>query len=142
MRTALLLLVVLSCTFVSTAQTEFKKVSSEEDVYGYWTSVDTVEVSILGEEAPTVYYFALTDSKSYFSSYIDPDFGASLDIEFTYERSGNVFDCILTGSVALGYFMEHENEAFQFQLSYRTVDGVDQLQLTNQHGTYLFEPYE
>jgi hypothetical protein len=76
------------------------------------------------EMAPGGDKLIMGDASTYFSSYIHPTLGASINLEFSYERNGSEFNCIMTSSNELGYWMQHENQPFSFQLYHSQKGGT------------------
>ncbi|MDG1334372.1 MAG: hypothetical protein P8P74_18710 [Crocinitomicaceae bacterium] len=114
----------------------YPPINSIEDIEGVWITIDSSEIKLFEDEfAPIGKWLIIDDEKSYFSAYIDPDWGASIDVEFDYSLNSNIFDCRLTGSNSLGYYMQHENEPFGFKLYFKVENGETHLKLTNDFGT-------
>lgn len=133
-----LILGLFLCGF-SFAQLEgrsFYPVESESDYEGIWVAVDKADIKLFEEEeAPVGTWLILYKDKSYFSSFISPEMGASVDVEFDYTVKSHTFNCRLIGSNSLGYYMQHENQAFGFELYYSVENDETRLLLTNDFGT-------
>lgn len=137
MRKVFIISALVFLTHLANAQNDFKPVSSDADYFGVWICQDSCTFSVLNDEdAPTVTWLIIDESSSYFSSYISPEFGAAVDIQFTYERSDNTFNGVLVGSNSLGYYMTHEHEKFQFRLYIKDNGGEEILRLKNNSGTF------
>ncbi len=145
MKNTLVIFLLFFTSVVIAQDADFKSyvsVNADADFFGVWMCVDTCSFDVLGDEgAPTVTWLVINESSSYFSSYLHPEFGAAIDIEFSYQREGGTFNSVFTASNSLGYFMEHENEKFTFQLF---VDNQNEgaLLLVNDHGSFELVPYE
>ena len=125
------------------AQSEaFEPVSATSHYYGIWMLEDTSEfVNPLcegGEEfcdmTPGGDKILFSEESNYFTSYIHPDLGASIDLQFTYERNEGLFQCTMVQTNALGYWMEHEYQIFTFELTYS--EELDKLMIVCQDGTF------
>ena len=118
------------------AQTEgYQPVETTADYEGVWMTTDTALIQLFEDEfAPSGSWLIIYDEKSYFSSYLDPEWGASINVGFEYTLTASTFDCRLTESNSLGYFMEHENQRFAFKLFYKLLEGERFLQLVNDFG--------
>jgi len=110
---------------ISLAQKEgFEPITSEADFMGLWILVDTNNYihPLCDNNDPDCQMtpggdkLIADESAVYFTSYIHPEFGASIELQFTYELSGNKLDCILTQSNALGYLMQNENQPFGLKM--------------------------
>ena len=133
----IILLFGLLTSSICLAQLEgYSPVETMDDFKGAWITGDSTEIKLFEDEfAPVGIWFIIYADRSYFSSYMDPEWGASIDVEFDYSLNSNIFDCRLTGSNSLGYFMQHENEPFGFKLYFKVEDGETRLKLVNDFGT-------
>ena len=133
------ILFILGIAFsgLSIAQLEgYSPVETIDDFDGVWITVDSSEIKLFKDEfAPSGEWLIIYDDRSYFSSYMDAEWGALVSVEFDYSRNSNIFDCRLTNSNSLGYFMEHENEPFGFKLYFKIENGETHLKLVNDFGT-------
>lgn len=93
-------------------------ISKSSNIYGAWEADGGEETNIqpIDEEAPGGYILVLREDVNYFSSWVDEEMGASIDLQFDYELVGNQLNCTVIGSNALGWYMQNENRTFSFQL--------------------------
>lgn len=141
----------LICSLFVAAQTpneieSFEPVSDESQYSGIWILEDTngyVNPLCSPEEefcdmTPGGDKLVMSEESNYFTSYIHPEFGASINLQFTYNRKEEIFDCIMVQTNALGYWMEHENQAFTFELYYS--EELDKIMMITQDGR-IFQFY-
>ena len=108
---------VLSISFAQHAG--FTAIKEETNLWGAWeaeSGEDTFIQPIQEEDSPGGYILVLHDDVNYFSSWVDEEMGASVDLQFDYKLTGNKLECVLTMSNSMGYFMQHENQPFSFEL--------------------------
>lgn len=144
MKKSILFLAILLFSGLSVAQNDgYLPVETESDFEGVWVTVDNSQIRLFEDEfAPGGVWLILYESDSYFSDYIDPEMGASIDVGFDYVLNKNQFDCVMTSSNSLGYYMEHENQPFGFKLYFKLEKGERHLRLVNDFGTsYDLELY-
>lgn len=137
MKMYLLIVITLFIGGASLAQNDgYIEVKYPSDYEGIWIAKDTVQMQLLkADYAPVGAWLIIDKTSSYFSSFLDPEWGASIDIGFTYKRKSNVFKCKLIESNSIGYLMEHENEPFRFKLYYKFSEDEHFLRLENAYGT-------
>lgn len=131
-RLALLLFLILPGGILFAQVDGYDLVKDQSDYEGIWIVVDSNSYirplcDISDEDcymSPGGDKLIMGDGSNYLSGYIHPEFGASINLEFTYERNGSDFDCIMTSSNELGYWMQHENQPFSFQLYHSQEKGT------------------
>ncbi|MDB2657021.1 hypothetical protein N9Y60_03080 [Crocinitomicaceae bacterium] len=129
---------VLNAQHAQQSGSPFEPISSEDQFLGVWILEDSHEYIYplcLPEEefcdmSPGGNKLIFSDNSNYFFSYVSPESGAAINLQFTYERTGGHFDCILTMTNAAGYWMEHEYQSFSFELEYS--EELNKLQITSQ----------
>ncbi|MCR9173412.1 MAG: hypothetical protein NXI10_13005 [bacterium] len=142
-RYTLALFLVLSGWYLSAQTFEsvaYYPVSSVDQFNGIWIVKDTNEYinPLCREEeeycdmTPGGDKLIFSEESNYFTSYIDPEWGAVINLQFTYERKDGHFECIMIGTNAMGYWMEHEHETFSFDLFYS--DERNELMFIRQDG--------
>lgn len=119
----------------------FTPIDDQTNLWGAWEAQDGEETyiqPIQDEDAPGGYILVLHGDMNYFSSWVDEEMGASVDLQFDYELEGNTLNCKMTMSNAIGYYMEHENQPFSFQLFISETGDSLLIELTNGE-TYILE---
>lgn len=115
----LALLVGLFLTFSSSAQFDFEPATEFEQFQGVWQVLKQRPLPlIIDEDAPIGSILVFSKDLTYLSGSIDPEYGASVDVQFSYQLKNGIYECILTGSNSMGYYMQHENQPFTFELFY------------------------
>lgn len=119
LRSLILALSLFGCSSIYAQHDGFSPITEETNLWGAWAAVEGEETfiqPIQDPDSPGGYMLVLHDDVNYFSSWVDEEMGASIDLQFTYKLEGNTLKCVFTNSNALGYFMQHENEEFSFKL--------------------------
>ncbi len=137
---SIVLIVFVTCVSITTqAQFNFQKVTDSEQFHGVWQVLSKKEMPLIADEdAPTGYILVFGDDMNYLSGYIDPEMGASIDLQFSYEFSEGLFDCVMIGSNSLGYYMQNENRPFKFKLEF-TPDGKYLKLVNEEKRVYVLE---
>lgn len=119
LRSVLIVVFVGISGFLMSQHEGYSPITEETHLWGAWEAEegeDTFIQPIQDSESPGGYMLVLHDDMNYFSSWIDEEMGASIDLQFSYELDGNTLNCVFTGSNAVGYYMNHEKEKFSFEL--------------------------